>query len=292
MKIGFSTNSLGDVDLREALFVLCEQGYESLAITPDQHFLNPYRKTFVSEVRDWQEALVSTRMGCVVETGARYLLDPKRKHYPTLLADRSDERNRRIDFLCKAIDLAGELQADCVSLWSGASHSRDDEDSLWQKLTDGIGEVLDYATQREVVLGFEPEPGMFVDTVSRAEELLKRLNHPKYLGLTIDIGHLECLGERPLEATVRLVADRIVNVHIDDMRVCRHEHLPLGKGDINFHPVLSELVTSGYQGGLHVELPRQSHMWHETAKVSYEFMSKALNSVSQSFSSVPQSPSE
>ena len=38
MKIGFSTNSLGDVDLKEALFVLCEQGYESLAITPDQHF--------------------------------------------------------------------------------------------------------------------------------------------------------------------------------------------------------------------------------------------------------------
>ena len=194
-------------------------------------------------------------MGCVVETGARYLLDSKRKHYPTLLADRSGERNRRIDFLCKAVDLAGELQADCVSLWSGASHSYDDEDLLWQKLIDGIGEVLDYATQREVVLGFEPEPGMFVDTVSRAEELLKRLNYPKYLGLTIDIGHLECLGERPLEATVRLVADRIVNVHIDDMRVCRHEHLPLGKGDINFNPVLSELVASGYQGGLHVELP-------------------------------------
>ena len=153
----------------------------------------------------------------------------------------------------------------------------DDEDLLWQKLIDGIGEVLDYATQREVVLGFEPEPGMFVDTVSRAEELLKRLNYPKYLGLTIDIGHLECLGERPLEATVRLVADRIVNVHIDDMRVCRHEHLPLGKGDINFHPVLSELVASGYQGGLHVELPRQSHMWHKTAKESYEFMSNTLN---------------
>ena len=281
MKIGYSTNSLGDVDFQEALLALCDQGYESIAITPDQHFLNPYSKTLVSEVRDWQQALARTQMKCVVETGARYLLDPKRKHHPTLLSDRPDERDRRIGFLHKAINLAEEFEADCVSLWSGASHSHDDEDLLWQKLIDGIGEVLDYATQREVVLGFEPEPGMFVDTVLRAEELLKRLNYPKCLGLTIDIGHLECLGERPLEATVRLVADRIVNVHIDDMRVCRHEHLPLGSGDVDFIPVLHELFAVGYHGGLRVELPRQSYRWHATAKESYEFIRNAIRSVSQ-----------
>ena len=56
MKIGYSTNSLGDIDLREALLVLCDQGYKSLAITPDQHLLNPYSKTFVSEINDWQRA--------------------------------------------------------------------------------------------------------------------------------------------------------------------------------------------------------------------------------------------
>ena len=292
MKIGYSTNSLGDVDLREALFVLCDQGYESLAITPDQHLLNPYSKTFVLEINDWQRALAKAQMRCVVETGARYLLDSKRKHHPTLLSSTPDERNCRIDFLRKAIDLAEGLEADCVSLWSGAVNSDDDQDVLWRKLMDGIGEVLDYATKRGVVLGFEPEPGMFVDTVARAEELLKRLNQPKCLGLTIDIGHLECLGERPLHETMRLVSDRIVNVHIDDMRVCRHEHLPLGKGDIDFIPVLHELFTVGYHGGLHVELPRQSHRWHATAKESYDFIHNAMSVVSQSGSSMLQSHSK
>ena len=287
MKIGYSTNSLGDVDFKEALLALCDQGYESIAITPDQHFLNPYGKTLVPEVRDWQQALARTQMKCVVETGARYLLDPKRKHHPTLLSDRPDERARRIGFLHKAINLAEEFEADCVSLWSGAVNSCDDQDVLWRKLLDGIGEVLDYATKRGVVLGFEPEPGMFIDTVTRAEELLKRLNQPKGLGLTIDIGHLECLGERPLDETVRLVCDRIVNVHIDDMRVCRHEHLPLGSGDIDFIPVLRELFAVGYHGGLHVELPRQSHRWHATAKESYEFIRNAIRTVSQEGPSVP-----
>ena len=281
MKAGYSTNSFGDVNPLNALSLLCEQGYESLAITPDRHILNPYEKTFASEVHSWQLALAETQMRCVVETGARYLLDSKKKHYPTLLSESQDDRKRRVDFLRQAIDLAGELNADCVSLWSGAVCSIEtDEALLWQKLIDGVGEVLDYAVRCGVVLGFEPEPGMFIDTVSRAEQLFERLGRPKSLGFTVDIGHLECLGERPLAATVREVADRIVNVHLDDMTVCRHEHLPLGKGDIDYLPIFAELRTAHYRGGLHVELPRQSHRWHETARESYEFIQQLLGLIS------------
>ena len=88
------------------------------------------------------------------------------------------------------------------------------------------------------------------------------------------------MGERPLAATVREVADRIVNVHLDDMTVCRHEHLPLGKGDIDYLPIFAELRTAHYRGGLHVELPRQSHRWHETARESYEFIQQLLGLIS------------
>mgnify|MGYP001355313758 FL=1 len=280
MKAGYSTNSFGDVDPLDALSLLCEQGYASLAITPDRNMLNPFEKTFASEVRVWQHALAKAQMRCVVETGARHLLDSKRKHHPTLLSDAQDDCNRRIEFLRRAIELAGELNADCVSLWSGAVCSDADETLLWRKLTDGVGEVLDHASRCGVVLGFEPEPGMFIDTVARAEELFERLGRPKSLGLTVDIGHLECLGERPLAATVRDVADRIVNIHIDDMIVCRHEHLPLGKGDIDYVPIFRELLAARYQGGLHVELPRQGHRWYETAKESYEFIHRMIGLVS------------
>jgi L-ribulose-5-phosphate 3-epimerase len=96
------------------------------------------------------------------------------------------------------------------------------------------------------------------------------------LGLTIDTGHLECLGERPAAAVIRPWVGGIVNVHVDDMLACRHEHLPLGAGDVDFDPILATLATGGYSGGLHVELPRQSHRWLATARESARFLRALL----------------
>ena len=41
------------------------------------------------------------------------------KHEPTLFRPTAAERQRRIDFLQRAIDAAAVLDSDCVSLWSG-----------------------------------------------------------------------------------------------------------------------------------------------------------------------------
>jgi len=39
---------------------------------------------------------------------------------------------------------------------------------------------------------------------------------------------------------------------------------------------LRELARAGYQGGLHIELPRQSHRWLATAAESLAFLTRAL----------------
>lgn len=276
---GFSTNSLGDTDPFAALPLLAELGCRSLAITPDRQLLNPFTPGLEVEVGRWRRELDRLGLACVIETGARHLLDPLHKHEPTLVSSAAADRDRRRDFLCRAIDLAAELQAGCVSLWAGVVHDAADQQTLWQRLVDGLGPVLDHAGRRGVTLGFEPEPGMFIDTVSRAEQLLGRLGRPAGLGLTIDIGHLECLGERPLAATVAQVASQVVNVHIDDMLVCRHEHLPPGAGEVAFEPVLRELARAGYRGGLHIELPRQSHRWRATVAESLGFLGRTLGAI-------------
>ena len=102
--------------------------------------------------------------------------------------------------------------------------------------------------------------------------LRDRLGRPEALGLTVDLGHMECMGEWPCADHIRAWAGQLVNVHVDDMRACRHEHLPLGAGDVDFAPLLAALAASGYRGGLHLELPRQSHRWLETARESAEFL--------------------
>jgi len=276
MLLGFSTNSIGDIDPLHALPVLRDLGYRSLAITLDRHLLDPFATDFPAAADRWKAALAAHGMACVIETGARHLLDPRLKHEPTLVAADPTGRARRAEFLRRAIDVAARLDAGCLSLWSGVVRDTAREDVLWTRLVAGLDPVLDHAAHRGVTLGFEPEPGMFIDSLQRYGMLRQRLGHPSHFRLTVDIGHLTCMGERPADAVLAPWSDQIVNVHVDDMLPCRHEHLPLGIGDVDFMPAFAALAAAGYAGGLHVELPRQSHRWFETARASAAFLRRLL----------------
>jgi sugar phosphate isomerase/epimerase len=279
MLLGSSTNSIGDVDPLDAIPMLRDMGYGSLAITLDHHTLNPFAADLPARIARWREALARSCMASVIETGARHLLDPSQKHEPTLVTADREARQRRTDFLCRAIDIAVDLGATCVSLWSGVVRDSADEPSIWNRLTGSLATVLDHAAARQMPLGFEPEPGMAIDTLARYGQLFDRLSRPDHLRLTVDIGHMECMGERPMADVLQPWADRVVNVHIDDMLACRHEHLPLGTGDVDFPPILAALAAGGYVGGLHVELPRQSHRWVETATQSAAFLTPLLRNL-------------
>ena len=143
------------------------------------------------------------------------------------------------------------------------------------RLVEGLREVLDYAAAKNVLIGFEPEPGMLVDTMRAFEELLRRIDAPN-LRLTLDIGHLQCQGELPIADAIRRWGPRLVNVHVEDM--CRgvHEHLMFGEGEIDFPPVLHALAEVGYAGGVYVELPRHNHEGPEAARRAFRFLSKIL----------------
>jgi len=272
MRLGFSTNSIGEIAPAEAVPILADLGYTSLAITPDRHLLDPAGPGLAGELARWRTLLAAHGLGCVIETGARHLLDPLVKHEPTLVSADPAARRRRVEFTQRAIEIAAELGAGCVSLWSGVVRDAAPAGILWERLTAGLEPLLAHADRRGIPLSVEPEPGMLVDTVARWAALDERLGHPAGLGLTIDTGHLECLGERPAAALIAPWVSRIGNVHVDDMLACRHEHLPLGWGDVEFAPLFAALEAGGYSGGLHVELPRQAHRWLEIARESARFL--------------------
>ena len=221
-------------------------------------------------------ACVSSDMRSVVETGARFLLDPQVKHEPTLVTADPAGRARRVDFLCRAIDVAAALDADCVSLWSGIVRDGAGDREAMDRLVDGLADVLDYADRRSVPLAFEPEPGMFIDTMDRYADLLAALDargvDSDRLRLTIDVGHLHCQGELPIADKLREWADRLVNVHIEDMRAGVHEHLMFGEGEIDFPPVIAALAEIGYAGIIGVELSRHGHDGPQAARQAYNFL--------------------
>jgi sugar phosphate isomerase/epimerase len=273
MRFGYNTNGFAHHRLEDALRILADLGYESVALTLDYHALNPYDADLDRQLAAIGGLLGRLKLRSVIETGARFLLDPWRKHQPTLLSP-EPERARRLDFLRRAVDIARALGADAVSFWSGAASDAAPESVLMDRLVEGCRALCDYAAEAGVRLAFEPEPGMFIDTMARFAQLRERVAHP-VLGLTIDIGHLHCLGEVPIADRLREWRELLWNVHIEDMRRGVHDHLMFGEGEIAFGPVLRALAEIGYAGGVHVELSRHSHNAVETARRALAFLHAA-----------------
>ncbi|RIK77269.1 MAG: sugar phosphate isomerase/epimerase [Planctomycetota bacterium] len=275
MRLGYNTNGLAHHSLPAAIEMLADLGYQSVAITLDHCCLNPYDDNFERNLNAAAELLATRGMRSVVETGARYLLDPRHKHEPTLASPDDEQRLRRIGFLHRSIDAAAALGSDCVSLWSGRLADEDGRDEAMSRLADGLRRVVQYADERDVLLGFEPEPGMLIDGMAAYEELADRLASPR-LRLTLDVGHLHCLGETPIDAVIRRWSSRIVNVHIEDMRAGVHEHLMFGEGEIDFPPIIAALAEVGYDGGIHVELSRHSHDGPVAAARAFNFLAPLI----------------
>ncbi len=268
---GYNTNGLAHHELFDAVTLLAELGYRSVAITIDHGVLQPGSAELRQQIDRLRLVLAQLNMRSVIETGARFLLDPRVKHEPTLLSAGESDRQRRIDFYKHAIDRAAELGSDCVSLWSGVLREQIGRDEAMDRLAAGLDRVLQYAAGQGVAIGFEPEPGMLIDSMQRYEELLGRID-AKNLLLTLDVGHLHCQGEVPIADRIRRWGPRIVNVHLEDMRAGVHEHLMFGEGEIDFPPLIAALDEIGYRGGLHVELSRHSHEAPDAAKKAMEFL--------------------
>lgn len=273
MRLGYNTNGLAFHRWPEALEMLADIGYESVAITLDHHCLDPYAAGLSHEVARMAALLARLKLTSVVETGARYLLNPRVKHEPTLMSAGADERALRIDFLKRSVDIAGDLGSEAVSFWSGVLREPIAPRAAMARLADGCAEVVDYATARGMKLGFEPEPGMFLESFAQFGQLLKLVDAPVF-GLTIDVGHVHCVEPGPIADYLRQWGARLFNVHIEDMCQGVHEHLRFGEGTIDFAPVMRALTEIGYTGGVHVELSRHSQLAPEVARESFDFLNR------------------
>jgi sugar phosphate isomerase/epimerase len=286
LRFGYGTNGLHSHRLDDALELLADLGYDGVALTLDHLHLDPFAADLPGRVAQVRHRLDVLGLGVVVETGARYLLDPRRKHHPTLLHP-GPEAARRVDYLRRAVQVAADLGAEAVSLWSGSLPPGVDEATAWSRLVDGVGQVLRYAEERDVVCAVEPEPGMLVDTLDGVLALRRRLGDPERLRVTLDLGHIVCNETRDVVSTIRHAGELIANVQVDDMVPGVHEHLELGTGEVDFPAALAALEEVGYTGLTSVELPRQSHAAPAVAERSLGVLRDAARQATRRRAVVP-----
>lgn len=274
MRLGYVTNGFAHHRIEDAAAILSEIGYTSVAITLDRDLLNPPdRRGAAGAIARIRPMLSETGLSATIETGARYILDPRRKHQPTLISASPKDRMQRIEMIQAAIDIAAGVGADSVSLWSGARDDEATHDEQFSRLVASLREVLNHAEAEGVRLSFEPEPGMLIATMSDFVRLHESLAHP-LLGLTIDVGHVHCLRDGNIAEHVERWRDVLWNVHVEDMRRDVHEHLTFGDGDLDFDAVFEAFRRIDYAGPVHVELSRHSHDAPTVAQRSFDFLQR------------------
>ncbi|KPC95267.1 sugar phosphate isomerase/epimerase family protein [Streptomyces albus] len=275
LRYAYGTNGLADLRLDDALALLADLGYAGVGLTLDHMHLDPLAHHLAARTARVARALERYGLTVTVETGARYVLDPRRKHHPTLLDARPEARSARTGLLLTAVRVAADLGAHAVHCFSGPLPHGTAPQEGWARLAAGIGTVLDAADAAGVPLAVEPEPGHLLSDLDGFHRLRTALGDPAALGLTLDVGHCQCLEPLPPDACVRAAAPWLRHVQIEDMRRGVHEHLPFGAGEIDFPPVLAALRDAGYEGLVTVELPRDSHAGPDRAAESIRFLTRA-----------------
>ncbi|WP_019546845.1 sugar phosphate isomerase/epimerase family protein [Streptomyces sulphureus] len=281
LRYAYGTNGLTDLRLPDALALLADLGYDGVGLTLDHMHLDPETPGLARRTAEVAALLERHGLTVTVETGARYVLDARRKHHPTLLDADADARARRTALLLKAVRVAGDLGAHAVHCFSGVLPEGTPEHLGWQRLADGIGTVLAPAQALGVPLAVEPEPGHLLGDLAGFHRLRDGLGDPQGLGLTLDLGHCLCLEPRTPAECVAAARPWLRHVQIEDMRRGVHEHLPFGEGEMDLPPVLAALREAEYTGLVTVELPRDSHAGPRLAAESLRALTDAESASAQ-----------
>lgn len=270
MQLGYNTNGFGFHRLEDAIDIIAELGYQCVALTLDVHHADPFEHE-TAWFRSLAERLRRHKLSCVVETGARFLLNPRLKHRPTLL---DNDPRLRVQFLNKAIEIAETLGAAVVSLWSGARPEgwQDSDDELYQRLAEHLAPIVERGKAAGISVALEPEPGFLIESMADYERLCGVLG--QRVPLTLDVGHLRCVEAAPEAEFIERYREEVVNVQLDDMRAGQHLHLPFGTGEVDFPAVFAALASIGYTGPACVELSDASRNAVTVARESMVFLKR------------------
>ena len=231
MLLGYNTNGFAHHDPFDALEILAEIGYQSVAITLDHGPLNPFAADWPANLERLKATLRRLKLKNVIETGARFLLDPRHKHEPTLVsAERSRTATSGSTSSSGPSTPRSILDSDCVSLWSGIRRDDATDEAVLERLAESLraGPPPRHQQRRHARLRARARHVHRHDEVVSAG-CLQWIDAP-HLQLTLDVGHLWCQGELPIADYIARWGQRIVNVHIEDMRAGVHEHLMFGEG--------------------------------------------------------------
>ncbi|WP_345816075.1 TIM barrel protein [Paraburkholderia sp. PREW-6R] len=171
----------------------------------------------------------------------------------------SPERlERNLDRAKRKFDVMHELGTDRILVCSNVSPDTIGDDAL---MTDQLGALARAAEAAGVIAGYEALAwGKHVKTYRHAWKLVNAVNHPN-LGLVLDSFHTLSLNDT-VDGIADIPGDRITFVQIADapklamdvLEWSRHYRCFPGQGDFDLANFTAQVVKTGYQGPLSLEI--------------------------------------
>ena len=278
MQLAYSSNAFTRFGLETALHQIADLGYTGVEILCEKpHW---YPESVEAAAIENVKAILLERSLTVsnlnVNTANSYFSPPPPENVfePALTNKNPDIRRVRENITCKAIVLAHQVGATCISLTAGHPAPGCLPELAIGYFVESLKTICEFAEQYGVKVGIEYEPGLLVERADEVCEVIYRVDSP-LLGVNLDIGHSYLINETP-EQAISSLAGRIWNVHIEDIKNQKHFHLAPGDGDLPFKRYLSALRQVDYQGFLTVELYSFPQQPQEVGQRSFDFLSRLL----------------
>ena len=278
VKLAFSTNAYTRHALPDAIESIADHGYAGVEILGDE----PHAYFPAFDDAD-EERLVAAldKTGIAVSninanTATGYYDDapPSSFFDPSVVTADDADREWRIEYTKRAIDLAALIGAPAVCLATGRPLPGTPPERAHEHLRDSLDSILDYAEEYDVDVGIEYEPELLVECTEEVLALIDDIGRDS-LGINLDVGHAAVYGEDPAEA-IRRSAGHVTGLHLEDIVGGirgKHYHRIPGEGDLDFRAIFDALDDIGYEGFATLELYTYPDRPDEAAREAYEALS-------------------
>ena len=273
IRLAFSTNAFKKNTLDEAIGSIADIGYRGVELMADLHHAYPPAMDAARRAAV-RERIAGDGLG-VSNVNAFTLFAQGDTYHPTWIEDEDQKRETRIQHTIACIELAAQFGAKTISLQPGGPliGTAISRDVAGERFAEGLSRVLPAAKQHNVLLGIEPEPGLYIETAAEYLEFKNRhFRNEDFVRMNCDTGHLFCVGEDPAEV-IRKMPEQVVHVHVEDIGANRvHQHLTPGKGAMDFPAIFKAIEDVRYDGWVTVELYPYETTAAGVAKMAYDHL--------------------
>ena len=281
MQLAFSTNAYLRFSFAKAVHRLAEIGYAGVEIMADvphawPAFLLAEQKQAIRDALARHQLAISNINAFMMHA----VNDPRQRYWhPSWIEPDANYRAIRIDHTIRALTLARELGAKCITTEPGGPLEPGQSWSAALALfVEMLKPVIAHAEKEGVLLLIEPEPGLLIETADQFLELMRHIDSPA-VGLNFDIGHAYCVGDDPA-TTIPRVAKYIRHFHLEDIAATRvHHHLVPGEGAIDFAATFRAIKGIGYDGWVTIELYPYVDDPDGAARLALERIQKTLKAL-------------